>query len=77
MRILAPLLVLSVAGCATTKTTPPVQTWQSVVTPEDRIRLRDWRKAFIEAIEQAQAPARAVYAIVAGKAHHHDLQLEL
>ena len=55
MRALASLLVIAVAGCATTQAAPPVRTWQEVATPEDRIRLRDWRKAFTQALEQAKA----------------------
>lgn len=54
MRNLAPLLLISVASCATTQATPPVQTWQEVATPDDRIRLRDWRTAFTRALEQAR-----------------------
>jgi hypothetical protein len=59
MRFLVALSLLSIAGCATTKATPPVQTWQEVVTPEDRIRLRDWRTAFTRALEQARAANHA------------------
>lgn len=55
MRVLAFLLLLAIAGCATTPATPPVRTWQEVVTPDDRTRLRDWRKAFTRALEQAKA----------------------
>lgn len=55
MRILAALALLSVASCATTQATPPMQTWQEVATPEDRVRLRDWRTAFTRALEQARA----------------------
>ena len=55
MRALASLLLIAVAGCATTQAAPPVRTWQEVATPEDRIRLRDWRKAFTQALEQAKA----------------------
>jgi hypothetical protein len=54
MRNLAPLLLIAVASCATTQATPPVQTWQEVATPDDRIRLRDWRMAFTRALEQAR-----------------------
>lgn len=32
-----------------------MQTWQEVATPEDRVRLRDWRSAFTRALEQARA----------------------
>ncbi len=59
MRILAALALFSVASCATTQAAPPVQTWQQVVTPEDRIRLRDWRMAFTQALEQARAANHA------------------
>ena len=59
MRILAASLLLAIAGCATTPKTPPVETWQTVVTPEDRIRLRDWRTAFTRALEQARAANHA------------------
>ena len=55
MRILAALALLSIAACATTQATPPVQHWQDVVTAEDRVRLRDWRSAFTRALEQARA----------------------
>ena len=55
MRILASLILLAIAGCATPQATQPVRTWQQVVTPEDRTRLRDWRKAFTQALEQAKA----------------------
>ena len=59
MRIVAALALLSVTSCATTQATPPVQTWQEVVTPEDRVRLRDWRTAFTQALEQALAANHA------------------
>jgi hypothetical protein len=59
MRILAALALFSVAACTTTQATPPVQTWQEVVTPEDRVRLRDWRTAFTRALEQARAANHA------------------
>ena len=55
MRILAALSLLYLAACATTPATPPVQHWQNVVTAEDRVKLRDWRKAFTRALEQARA----------------------
>ena len=59
MRILAALALFSVAACTTTQATPPMQTWQEVVTPEDRVRLRDWRTAFTRALEQARAANHA------------------
>jgi hypothetical protein len=55
MRILAAPSLLSLAACATTPATPSVQRWQNVVTAEDRVKLRDWRKAFTRALEQARA----------------------
>jgi hypothetical protein len=59
MRILAALAVLSIAACATTQATPAVQRWQEVATPEDRERLRDWRTAFTQSLEQAKAGGHA------------------
>lgn len=59
MRIVVALALMSVAGCATTQSPPPVQGWQEVATPEDRVRLRDWRKAFAQALEQAKAANHA------------------
>ena len=59
MRIFAASLLLAITGCATTPATPPAQTWQEVATPEDRIRLRDWRTAFTRAVEQARAANHA------------------
>ena len=55
MRILAVLGLLCISACATTPETPAVQTWQEAATPEDRVRLRDWRKAFTKALEQARS----------------------
>jgi hypothetical protein len=59
MRILPALALFSVTACATTQATPPVQSWQEVVTSQDRIRLRDWRTAFTRALEQAKAASHA------------------
>ena len=55
------LLAASIAltACATTRATPPVQSWQQAATEADRARLRDWRTAFIRAIEQARAGGHA------------------
>jgi hypothetical protein len=54
MRTLAALALIAATSCATTPATPPVQNWQEVATPEDRVRLRDWRTAFTRALEQAR-----------------------
>ena len=54
MRTTAALFLMAMTACATTQATPPVQSWQEVATQDDRIRLRDWRTAFIQAIAQAR-----------------------
>ena len=59
MRIALAIAILSSAGCATTKATPPVQRWQQVVTDADRERLRDWRAAFTRALDQARSAGHA------------------
>ncbi|MCL6698253.1 DUF4893 domain-containing protein [Sphingomonas sp. NSE70-1] len=59
MRILASLLLLAVTSCATTQAPSATTGWQEVVTPEDRIRLRDWRTAFTRALDQANAANHA------------------
>lgn len=55
MRILLALSALAVTACATTRATPPTQGWQQAATENDRQRLRDWRKAFTTALQQARA----------------------
>ena len=59
MRLLAAPLLPILASCATTQAPPTVQTWQEVATPDDRIRLRDWRTAFTRALAQARAASHA------------------
>lgn len=59
MRILLALTALSAAGCAAIPQNPPAPTapstdWRAVATASDRQRLRDWRKAFTKALEQAR-----------------------
>jgi hypothetical protein len=54
MRILLGLGALAVTACATTQATRPTQSWQQVATENDRQRLRDWRKAFTTALQQAR-----------------------
>ena len=48
-------IALAITACATTQAPPPVQSWQDVVTPDDRERLHDWRIAFTKALAQARA----------------------
>jgi len=55
MRTLLAIAALAVAACATTQATPPTQSWQQAATENDRQRLRDWRKAFTTALQQARA----------------------
>jgi hypothetical protein len=59
MRMLFALAGLSVAACATTQPTSPMQPWQAIATDGDRQRLRDWRVAFTRALEQARADGHA------------------
>lgn len=58
MRLTA-LAFLTLAGCATSNLpgSPPAETqnWRTAATSADRERLRDWRKAFAEALAQARA----------------------
>lgn len=54
MRILLGLSALAITACATTQATPSTQSWQQVATEKDRQRLRDWRKAFTTALQQAR-----------------------
>jgi hypothetical protein len=60
MRSLAVLLLLPLAACSAIpqSLTAPVSSsadWRAVATPNDRSRLRDWRKAFTEALAQARS----------------------
>jgi len=55
MRILLAVAVLAVTACATTQPSPSAQGWQQLATQTDRQRLRDWRKAFTTALQQARA----------------------
>jgi hypothetical protein len=60
MRFALPVLLLVLSGCAMMQ--PPTavvaqsrQDWRAVATESDRVRLRDWRKAFTEALQSARA----------------------
>ena len=59
MRHLLAAFLFPLTACATTQATPVVLSWQEVATPDDRVRLRDWRTAFTRAIEQAKAGGNA------------------
>lgn len=51
------LLLLLVASCATPGRPPVDQPaeWRSAATADDRARLRDWREAFVDALNAAKA----------------------
>jgi hypothetical protein len=58
MRRLILLAALTLSACAHT-TAAQVTDWRTVATANDRERLRDWRKAFTKALEQARAAGHA------------------
>lgn len=71
MRISAGIaLALALAGCAKggalDYTSPPETRWRAITTEPDRDRLRNWRKAWVEALPKARAVDAA--AITAGGA---------
>ena len=58
MRRLA-FALLALAGCSVIEPSPQVVStestnWHSVVTSDDRIRLRDWRQTFLAALDDAR-----------------------
>jgi hypothetical protein len=55
MRQFTAAFLFALASCATTPATPPTHRWQATATEADRVRLRDWRTAFMRALEQARA----------------------
>jgi hypothetical protein len=59
MRSLLAIAALTLAACATTPVAGPAQAWQETATEADRERLREWRTAFSEALEQARAAGHA------------------
>jgi len=53
------ILLSSLGACTAIEPSPQVVStdstnWRSVVTSDDRIRLRDWRKSFLEALADAR-----------------------
>lgn len=54
MKHLILFAAFSLAACATTPR-PTVTDWRVVATDNDRERLRDWRTAFVKALDQARA----------------------
>ena len=64
MRILILLMFLPVAACATMErqldregqlVDSPARDWRMVATENDRVRLREWRSAFVGAVRAARA----------------------
>ena len=55
MRHFTAAFLFALASCATTQATPPTHRWQATATEADRVRLRDWRTAFVRALDQARA----------------------
>src|SRR5262245_47572773 len=58
-RALVAVPLLALLACATSQATPPTQSWQEAATDDDRVRLRDWRTAFMRALEQARSDGHA------------------
>ncbi len=58
MRTILALVVLSLAACAHTPAAQ-VTDWRAVATANDRERLREWRTAFMKALDQARAAGHA------------------
>jgi len=58
MRTILALAVLSLTACAHTPKAQ-VTDWRTVVTANDRERLREWRTAFVKALDQARAAGHA------------------
>ena len=58
------LALLAVSGCAEFQQTPgviaqPARDWRAVATESDRLRLREWRSAFVAALRSARAGGHA------------------
>jgi len=58
MRTFLALFALSLSACAHAPAAQ-VTNWRVIVTDNDRQRLRDWRTAFVKALDQARAAGHA------------------
>lgn len=63
----AVLMLFSLGGCSREGgidliDAPPETRWRMITTPQDRNRLRDWRKAWMEALPKARAADPAAIA---------------
>jgi hypothetical protein len=63
MRFTLPALLLATAGCSmmkpSTAVVQPANDWRSVATETDKVRLRNWRSAFSEALAAARTAGHA------------------
>jgi hypothetical protein len=64
MRRASLALLVTLAACSAIEPSPQVVSsdstnWHSVVTSEDRIRLRDWRSSFLDALADARKSGHA------------------
>jgi hypothetical protein len=64
MRLALSLVVLACAGCSTIEppteiVRTPTTDWHAIATQSDRVRLRDWRTTFIDALAAARASSHA------------------
>ena len=64
MRRASLALLATLAACSAIEPSPQVVSsdstnWHSVVTSEDRIRLRDWRQSFLDALAEARKSGHA------------------
>ena len=58
------LALVALSGCAEFQQTPgviaqPARDWRAVATESDRLRLREWRSAFVAALRSARAGGHA------------------
>jgi hypothetical protein len=61
---LFPILIAALAACSAIEPPPQVVStkstnWHSVITSDDRIRLRDWRQTFLDALSDARKSSHA------------------
>lgn len=84
MRILIPIALLSLSACATMErqfdregrlVDSPARDWRKVATANDRVRLRDWRSAFVGAVRAAQSAGEGARIDREGALLHPDAAL--
>jgi len=75
---IAGLIVLGMtAGCASSGTSQaaPRMDWRAIATEPDRARLRDWRSAWVQAIDKAKASGHGAEIAAEGALLHPDAAL--